>query len=72
MLDNTVAGGITAGDSPTETIVRECLEEASLEEDVVRPRLRSVGLVSYAIVTKEGWLQVRLALRLFRLAGSII
>ena len=47
MLDNTVAGGIASGESPFETIVRECAEEASLAEEVVRRHARAVGSVSY-------------------------
>jgi len=57
-LDNTAAGGITAGDSPTETIIRECLEEASLTENVVRAGLKATGIVTYIFKGVEGWLQV--------------
>lgn len=47
MLDNTVAGGITAGEAPFESVVREAMEEASLPEDVVRKRAKAVGCVTY-------------------------
>jgi len=47
MLDNTVAGGIATGDSPFETLVRECDEEASLPEAIVRKGAKAVGTVSY-------------------------
>lgn len=46
-LDNTVAGGIPHGLSPTEALIKECDEEASLPEDFVRRHLKSVGSVSY-------------------------
>lgn len=40
MLDNTVAGGIPAGLTPAETMVKECDEEASLPEEFVTKRLK--------------------------------
>lgn len=57
MLDNSVAGGITAGTSPRSAMIRECLEEASLEPSFTAPRLRAAGLVSYTYRTSGGWLQ---------------
>ncbi|EGG03027.1 uncharacterized protein MELLADRAFT_38255 [Melampsora larici-populina 98AG31] len=59
MLDNTVGGGITAGESARETIIRECFEEASLSEEVVLKGLRSTGLISYAHKNSDGWVSVR-------------
>lgn len=47
MLDNTVAGGIAAGEDPYECIIREAGEEASLPEDLVKSRIRRCGTVSY-------------------------
>ena len=47
MLDNTVAGGISAGEQPLESLVREAAEEASLEEELVRNGARACGTVSY-------------------------
>ncbi|MCJ1415993.1 hypothetical protein MMC32_002328 [Xylographa parallela] len=47
MLDNTVAGGITAGEEPFESLVREAAEEASLPEEVVREGAKACGTVSY-------------------------
>jgi hypothetical protein len=38
----TVAGGITAGMHPLETMIKECDEEANLPEDFVQARLKSV------------------------------
>lgn len=57
MLDNTVAGGITAGDLPRMSILRECAEEASLDPEFVARRIRQTGSVTYNYRTKEGWLQ---------------
>ncbi|BGO98892.1 hypothetical protein NBRC10513v2_003294 [Rhodotorula toruloides] len=56
-LDNTVAGGITAGDMPRHSIIRECWEEASLDPAWVAPRLRQAGVVTYHYRTDWGWLQ---------------
>lgn len=47
MLDNAVAGGIAAGEGPFESLVRECAEEASLSEDLVRSRAKAAGTVTY-------------------------
>ncbi|KAI5480423.1 thiamine pyrophosphokinase-related protein [Pseudohyphozyma bogoriensis] len=55
--DNTVAGGITSGQSPWEAVIRECEEEASLPADFVEPRVKSTGVLSYTYRTKEGWVQ---------------
>jgi 8-oxo-dGTP pyrophosphatase MutT (NUDIX family) len=60
MLDNTVAGGIVSGDSPFETIVRECGEEASLPRSLVVSAVRATGIVSYSYRTPDGWLQPEL------------
>ncbi|WWC67082.1 uncharacterized protein I206_100989 [Kwoniella pini CBS 10737] len=56
-LDNTVAGGITAGSTPIETMVKECDEEANLPEDFVRKRLKNTGVCTYFYITDEGFLQ---------------
>ncbi|KAF3035227.1 hypothetical protein E8E12_004551 [Didymella heteroderae] len=53
MLDNAVAGGIASGESPFESLVRECSEEASLEEALVRERARAAGTVTYWYVRDE-------------------
>ncbi|KDN38779.1 hypothetical protein K437DRAFT_251083 [Tilletiaria anomala UBC 951] len=70
MLDNTVAGnsslilfaspsvgGITAGESPFESMVRECGEEAGLEDAFVRSGLRSTGAISYFYKNHQGLTQ---------------
>jgi 8-oxo-dGTP pyrophosphatase MutT (NUDIX family) len=47
MLDNTVAGGIAAGEDQFECIVREAAEEASLPDALVREKAVAVGTISY-------------------------
>ncbi|KAF9030305.1 hypothetical protein BDZ89DRAFT_1132420 [Hymenopellis radicata] len=56
-LDNSVAGGIPSGMTPFESLVKECMEEASIEEDIARKHVRSSGAVSYFFRTSQGWLQ---------------
>ncbi|KAL1953315.1 hypothetical protein VTO42DRAFT_3022 [Malbranchea cinnamomea] len=52
-LDNTVAGGISTGEDPFECLVRECMEEASLPEEIVRARAKCRGCVTYIYVRDE-------------------
>nr|POE71850.1 uncharacterized protein CFP56_11726 [Quercus suber] len=47
LLDNTVAGGIATGESPIDSMIRECQEEASLTEELVRKSIKAVGTVTY-------------------------
>ncbi|KAK3096334.1 hypothetical protein LTR53_019395, partial [Teratosphaeriaceae sp. CCFEE 6253] len=47
MLDNTVAGGISTGETPFESIIRESAEEASLPAELVRANAKAVGTVTY-------------------------
>lgn len=47
MLDNTVAGGMSTGEPPSECVVREAMEEASLPEDVVKANAVATGCISY-------------------------
>ncbi|KAF9648318.1 hypothetical protein BDM02DRAFT_3115651 [Thelephora ganbajun] len=56
-LDNSVAGGTPSGVGMFESLVKESMEEASLEEDLVRKHARAVGVVSYFFRTDTGWLQ---------------
>ncbi|KAI1359957.1 NUDIX hydrolase domain-like protein [Xylaria arbuscula] len=53
MLDNTVGGGLTAGEDAFECLIREAEEEASLPGDVVRTHARAVGAISYFYVRDE-------------------
>jgi 8-oxo-dGTP pyrophosphatase MutT (NUDIX family) len=62
MLDNSVAGGISAGEDPWNSLIRESEEEASLPEDVAQ-NATGVGAVTYFYVSgqnsggEEGLLQ---------------
>jgi 8-oxo-dGTP pyrophosphatase MutT (NUDIX family) len=47
MLDNAVAGGLASGETPFECLVRECAEEASLPEELVRSKAKAAGTVAY-------------------------
>lgn len=47
MLDNTVAGGIGYPYGVEDTVVKECYEEAGLEESYVRSHTTPVGVTSY-------------------------
>lgn len=53
MLDNAVAGGIASGESPFESVVRECAEEASLSEELVRSKAKACGTVTYWYIRDE-------------------
>ncbi|KAK0194205.1 nudix hydrolase 20 [Armillaria mellea] len=56
-LDNTVAGGIPSRMGIFDSLVKECMEEASIEEDIVRQYVHGTGAVSYFFRTSAGWLQ---------------
>jgi hypothetical protein len=47
MLDNTAAGGLPLGYSAWDSMVKECLEEGSLSEEVLVPNLKPAGAISY-------------------------
>lgn len=47
MLDNTVAGGMSTGERPSDCAVREAMEEASLPEDIVKANAVSTGCITY-------------------------
>lgn len=53
-LDSTVAGGVSAKDTPFETIVREADEEASLPEELTRRGIRPVGVLTYITLLENG------------------
>ncbi|SLM40315.1 thiamine pyrophosphokinase [Lasallia pustulata] len=53
MLDNSVAGGISTGEKPLDSLVREAAEEASLPEDLVRKDAKACGLVTYFYIQDE-------------------
>lgn len=54
MLDNTVAGGTRAEESPLECILHEADEEASLPEEFVSRHVRAAGTVTYVTQTGSG------------------
>lgn len=53
LLDNTVGGGITSGEKPFESILREASEEASVPKEYASAHIRSAGVVSYFDVRDE-------------------
>ncbi len=53
MLDNTVAGGISQGETVTESLIREAEEEASLPNDLIQHYAKPCGTVSYFYVRDE-------------------
>lgn len=50
MLDNSVAGGMTSGETPFNCAVREAMEEASIPEEISNAHARAVGCVTYVYV----------------------
>lgn len=56
-LDNSVAGGIPNGITPSESMIKECEEEASLAADVCKKAVRVAGAVSYFYQNVRGNLQ---------------
>ncbi|KAI0064913.1 hypothetical protein BV25DRAFT_1881413 [Artomyces pyxidatus] len=55
-LDVTVGGGMATGESATDTIVRECTEEASLDAKFVRDNLRKTGILPFPNRSPAGWI----------------
>lgn len=47
LLDNCVVGGISTGEIPFESLVREAHEEASLPANLVRANAKACGILSY-------------------------
>jgi hypothetical protein len=52
-LDQLVAGGLSAGLTPVELMVKESFEEANIAEPLAR-RAKPVGHISYCLETPEG------------------
>ena len=44
------------GETPHETIIRECAEEASLPSDFVKKHVRSTGMLSYMNRSPSKWI----------------
>jgi hypothetical protein len=55
-LDVTVGGGIGMGQSARDTIVRECVEEASLPASFVQAHARFVGFLPFPNRKPSGWI----------------
>jgi 8-oxo-dGTP pyrophosphatase MutT (NUDIX family) len=53
-LDSTVAGGVAAGETPMENLLREAQEEASLPSDMVRKGVKGAGVLTYMSYEPEG------------------
>ena len=53
MLDSTVGGSLPTGESPFECLVRECEEEASFPEELIREKAIAVGTVNYLSISDE-------------------
>lgn len=53
MLDNVVAGGLTAGLLPSACVVKECFEEAGVPEALAL-EARPAGVLSYCQYTADG------------------
>lgn len=52
-LDSTVAGGVTAGTTLFETIIREAGEEASFSADFTQKNILSTGVLTYMTLLEE-------------------
>ena len=52
-LDQLVAGGLPAGIGVMDNLIKECVEEAGIPEDIAR-RARPVGAMSYCTERPEG------------------
>ena len=53
MLDNTVAGGVAAGEMPFECLVREASEEAAMTEGLIRKEAHAAGTVTWFNISDE-------------------
>jgi 8-oxo-dGTP pyrophosphatase MutT (NUDIX family) len=58
-LDHLFAGGIAAGSTPAETLIKEGAEEAGLPPEIVR-RATPAGTISYTVARREGLRRDRL------------
>lgn len=47
LLDSTVGGGLCVGEFPLEGLIRECWEEASFPENLVRANAKPCGTVNH-------------------------
>ncbi|KAG0222738.1 hypothetical protein BGW41_005863 [Actinomortierella wolfii] len=56
MLDNMVAGGLAYGHSPQYTVVKECMEEASIPKEIAQ-HAHPASTISYVKLLKDGQTQ---------------
>ncbi len=47
LLEVIISGGISAGEKPFDTVIRESKEEASLSAELLRSRVKCAGMISY-------------------------
>ncbi|WFD22185.1 thiamine diphosphokinase [Malassezia equina] len=57
LFPDPLDGGITAGEGPLVTVVRECEEEAGLSPSLVRSHIQAAGVLTYFYKTESGWRQ---------------
>ena len=53
MLDSTVGGSMSTGETAFKCLARESAEEASFTEDLIRSKAKSSGAISYICMTDE-------------------
>ncbi|WVQ91377.1 hypothetical protein IAS59_005175 [Cryptococcus gattii] len=51
--DSSVAGGLPAGHTPTQGLIKECEEEAGWPERLIKKYARSAGIVTYFEVNEQ-------------------
>ncbi|WVQ80405.1 hypothetical protein IAT38_002510 [Cryptococcus sp. DSM 104549] len=54
--DSSVAGGLPAGLTPMQGLIKECEEEAGWPEEMVRKYAKNVGMVTHFELTDSGFL----------------
>jgi 8-oxo-dGTP pyrophosphatase MutT (NUDIX family) len=54
-LDSLAAGGLGAGSLPREAMINECCEEAGIDVEYLKERLRAVSAVSYTGFNEDLW-----------------
>jgi len=47
LLDSTVGGGIPSGCGIFESLIKESMEEASIDGDIIKAYAKAVGSISY-------------------------
>lgn len=52
-LDQLVAGGLGAGFTPRETLIKECEEEANISKNLAQ-QAKSVGVITYCMTSEQG------------------